>query len=276
VDRLQDLCIKQQRRLSRLGVPDLEYIRSLEPQLADFKALIETEMYAAIEKCCSRSPSSYKFCHIPICPCCSVVQRTKITEAACKLQYEERLRGVFLTFAPPYLTAPLGSLAQHRITNIVREINRTLSDVSARTNSTVAAVGAFDVSLNERQENSDLQLTAAERKERHELNPHLHITILAENPEHIAASVKERILAGRTPIRGEFKVLPVYCLGRTIMYCTKCRPVRRAAGRDNRGNYRPQTRPMAKAPMSEALRWLASGTEDERIFTFFKPGRSTP
>jgi hypothetical protein len=248
--------------MGRLGIPDLEYVTSLEPKLSDLKVLL--------------GPSSNKFCHIPVCPCCSVVQRTKITEAACKLQYDERLRAVFLTFAQSYLTAPLGSLAKHRISAITREIKRALSDVAALTHSTVAAVGAFDVSWNESRENLDLQLSALERKKCHEFSLHPHITILAENPEHIAASLKENILAGRTPARGEFKVLPVYCLGRTIMYCTKCRPVRRAAGRDNRGNYRPQTRPLARAPMAEALQWLASGTEDERIFTFFKPGRSSP
>lgn len=258
------------------GVPDLPRLLRLQPGLVVLKKSLPAKLFAKIDVCCKSDSGQAERCHISICPRCSTTQRIRLVKAACQVQFNERLRCCFVTYIPPGQVIDRGQLRRLSSKELVQNFVANCKLAWTASHSTILVIGSPDVSLNEDKENRDLSITAAERKRRHKHQVHYHFVIIAEDPLRLAQLLKSHLLADRKPMKGEFMVKPTHCTGRTILYCTKYQPVRRAATRDLRGNRDRQSRPLAKAAMAEILNWLAVMSENERVFSFFHPGRTTP
>ena len=273
---LRQLYKTKQRSMVRLGQPDLIKTLLLQPQRRDLAWILPETAFAAIKTCCRRRLADKRGCHNSVCPRCSTIQRTALALQACVADYDQRLRAVMMTYVPQNKTAQQGGLVEIDGALAVAELRRAFADAWVGIRATILVVGSPDVSFNEDPRNLHLKLAAAEKKRRHFHQLHFHFVIISEDPEALAANLRIQLLAGRAAADGEFMVNPTYCLGRTVMYCTKIRPVRRAAGLDDLGNHRPKSRPLARAPKLETVRWLAGLKETERVFTFYSPGRTAP
>lgn len=276
MDELELLYTQKQDEMTDYGVPDLARLFLAEVQLPDLIKYLPPSVGTEIAACCARKINSSKKCHNSVCPRCSTLFRVQLAKNFCHSQHDERLRSAFVTYVPAGYTAKLGNLTELNQSAIVSKLLSSFAEAWSTSKSIILVAGSPDVSYNEDPRNLDRKLTPAQRKQRHEFHVHFHFVIVAENPELLAQKLKDYVLQRRLPLKGEFRATACYCTARSILYSTKCKPVRRAATRDKRGNRDRQTRPLSQKPKAEAVRWLASAPEDVRFFTFWNQGRTTP
>lgn len=275
MNKYQKLILQQNRQMVQYGVPDLQDLLAKQPTEAEYRHSLSADLYARIERCCEGNAKKEWRCKNAICPRCSLIQRTNLVESACDLQFEERLRAAFFTYAPTALSVGQGTLNQYPLGDQVDDLLAAFSKAWKGCPNTIAVVGSPDISLNEDPANLDEDLTAAERKKRHSFQIHFHLVLLSVDPFKLAEELKAQLLDGREPNQGEFHVQKCHCTGRTILYATKIKPIRRAAERDRRGNADRKVRPLARKPMAEALNWLSSAPINKRVFTYYQPGRTS-
>lgn len=258
------------KKMAAYGIPDFDKFCEGHPGLELLHDVLDQKTYAAIKRCTISEAPPAKRCKNVVCPHCLSALQVSLIKQACKTQHKHRLRASMITYCSAHFERSLGSLKTFSISKAASSLRRAVQKVIDETQGPVLVIAGLDISLNEPKENLTKKLNRKQRQQSHVWAPHWHIVVICRNPETFAADLKPLLAANWRPNEKPFHTRISYCTGRHVCYATKLKPVRREVTTDSRGNANRKERPLANAPMGEALLWLTKSKENQRIITILK------